>query len=640
MSSDSLTVGYLWLIPAFPLLGALFNASMGARLGRRVVTLVGPGVVGLSFVIACLAFFQLRGAGQGAVLLDRLYPWIVAGSVQVDVAFLVDPLSVLMILVVTGVGFLIHVYSTGYMADDPGYARYFSYLNLFAFAMLVLVMADNLLLLFVGWEGVGLSSYLLIGFWYEDRAKAAAGKKAFIVNRIGDGAFLLGLFALFWHLGSGPHDLSVREIAAHASDIPPAVVTVIALLFFIGAVGKSAQLPLYVWLPDAMAGPTPVSALIHAATMVTAGVYLIARLNFLYVLSPTALMVVATIGALTALFAASIALVQNDIKKVLAYSTISQLGYMFLALGVGAFGSAIFHLMTHAFFKGLLFLAAGSVIHGMGGEQDVRRMGGLYRRLPVTHLTFLVGTLAIAGIPGFAGFFSKDQVLYNAFTSEHGGPGLWILGAVAAALTSFYMFRLLVLTFYGSCRADQSVRDHIHESPMSMTLPLIVLAVLALAGGYVSLPFGLGDPFAHFLAPVLGGHHGSPHPVALESTLMGLSVAAAVGGFLAVYLMYVAQPTLPARMAARLHGVYELLLNKYFVDELYDAAFVRPVVRLANWLWRAFDVRLIDGIVNGTARGVMVEGQWSRRWQTGNVQHYALSLLLGALLIVGYYAWQ
>ncbi len=640
MAHDLHAVSYLWLIPALPLFGVLFNASVGSRLGRSAVALVAPGVVGLSFLIACAAFLQLHGAGEGAALHDRAYSWISAGSLQVDIAFTIDPLSAVMVLVVTGVGFLIHVYSTGYMGHDADYARYFAYLNLFTFAMLLLVMADNLVLLFVGWEGVGLCSYLLIGFWYEDPANAFAGNKAFIVNRIGDAGFLLGLFLLFWNLGAGPHDLSFREISAAVADIPSPVVTAIALLLFVGATGKSAQLPLYVWLPDAMAGPTPVSALIHAATMVTAGVYLIARLNFLYLLSPTALAVVATVGALTALFAATIALVQNDIKKVLAYSTVSQLGYMFLALGVGAFSAAIFHLMTHAFFKGLLFLAAGSVIHGMGGEQDVRRMGGLRRSMPVTHITFLVGTLAISGIPGFAGFFSKDQILYNAFASEHGSPLLWALGATAACLTSFYMFRLLVVTFYGQCRADEHVRQHIHESPPSMTLPLIVLAVLAAIGGYVGLPFGLGDPLAHFLAPTLGGHHGAHHPVVLETTLMGLSVAAAAGGFAVVYLMYVASPALPERLATGFRRAYELLLNKYFVDEIYDAVIVRPVVALSGWLWRRFDVGVIDGLVNGTARGVITNGEWWRRWQTGNVQHYALSLFLGALMVAAYYAWR
>ncbi len=640
MTHDPIAVSYLWLIPALPFLGMLFNAALGARLGRGAVRIVAPGVVGIAFGIAVYAFTQLLAAGHGAVLLDRVYPWIHAGPLQLDVAFSLDALSAVMVLVVTGVGFLIHVYSTGYMAEEPDYARYFTYLNLFTFAMLLLVLADNLVVLFVGWEGVGLCSYLLIGFWYEQTANADAGKKAFIVNRVGDAGFLLGLFLLFWHLGVGPHDLSFRHIAAHVAEIPAPTITAIALLLFVGATGKSAQLPLFVWLPDAMAGPTPVSALIHAATMVTAGIYMIARLNFLFVLSPTALAVIATVGALTALFAATIGLVQNDIKKVLAYSTVSQLGYMFLALGTGAFGAGVFHVMTHAFFKALLFLGAGSVIHGMGGEQDIRKMGGLQRHMPVTYATFLIGTLAIAGVPGLAGFFSKDEILLNAFAGPHGHPVLWVIGAITAGLTAFYMFRLLILTFYGECRASHDVQHHIHESPPSMTVPLIVLAVLSVVGGYVGLPLDLawGNVFGHFLEPVLGAHHAHAS-AGLEIGLMITSVAIAFAGIGTAYVFYVSNPGLPERLAQQMRGVYQMLHDKYYVDEMYDAVIVQPIVALASWLWKSFDVRVIDGLVNGTARGVAASSRVWRRWQSGDVQQYALSFLIGALLIIGYFAW-
>jgi NADH-quinone oxidoreductase subunit L len=643
MTPTPIAVDYLWLIPAFPLLGVLFNTTLGPRLGRNAINVVAPGVVACAFLTALTAVWQLTQAEHGSVLVNRVYEWIAVGSLRLDVAFTVDPLTAVMILVITGVGFLIHVYSTGYMAHEADHARYFAYLNLFTFAMLVLVLADNLVLLFVGWEGVGLCSYLLIGFWYTEPANADAGKKAFIVNRVGDAGFLLATFLLFWNLGAGVHDLSFRSIAAGVSNLSPTVITAIALLLFVGATGKSAQLPLYVWLPDAMAGPTPVSALIHAATMVTAGIYLIARLNFLYVLSPTALSVVATVGGLTAVFAATIGLVQNDIKKVLAYSTISQLGYMFLAVGVGAFSAGVFHLMTHAFFKALLFLGSGSVIHGMGGEQDIRKMGGLKRYMPTTYATFLIGTLAIAGVPGLAGFFSKDQILFNAFAGEHGSPLLWALGAVGAGLTAFYMTRLTILTFWGECRADHETQHHIHESPSSMTIPLMVLAFLSIVGGYVGLPAGWlwGDRFAAFLAPVFGGgHHGHEHSVALEYTLMAASVAIAFAGIGLAYFMYVVQPGLADRLAASARGVYQLLLNKYYVDEIYEGAIVQPTVKGSGWLWRIFDARFIDGIVNGTADFVAANAAAWRRLQDGNVQHYALSFLIGVAVILGYYTWR
>jgi NADH-quinone oxidoreductase subunit L len=639
MHDSATAVSFLWLIPALPAVGVFFNAFLGTRAGKGAVSVVAPGVVGAAFVVGCYAFVRLVSLPAGGALTERLYPWITAGTLQVDVAFRIDALSAVMVAVVSGVGFLIHVYSIGYMADDAGYARYFTYLNLFTLAMLTLVMADNLPLLFVGWEGVGLCSYLLIGFWFDKEANATAGKKAFVVNRIGDAGFLLAIFLLFWNLGDGVHALSFTEVAAHAKDIPLHTVTAITLLFFVGATGKSAQLPLYVWLPDAMAGPTPVSALIHAATMVTAGVYMIARLHFLYILSPTALAVVATVGALTALFAATIGLMQNDIKRVLAYSTVSQLGYMFLGVGVGAFSAGIFHLMTHAFFKGLLFLGSGSVIHGMSGEQDMRRMGGLRRYQPITFWTFLIATLAITGIPGFAGFFSKDEILAQAMGSPYGSPWLWALGIVAAGLTSFYMFRLVFMTFFGDCRADEHTRHHLHESPPSMTMPLIVLAILSSIGGYVGLPahWLWGNRFEAFLEPVFGAPHEAALSAAAEYGLMGASVLVAVIGLGVAYLFYIVQPGLPALLAHRAQRAYDLIYNKYYVDELYDLLFVRPTVTLSNWLWRFFDVGVVDGLVNGTAEAVEANSGLWRRWQTGNVQDYAVSMVLGAMAILAYY---
>jgi NADH-quinone oxidoreductase subunit L len=574
---------------------------------------------------------------EGGALVDRVFPWIETGRVSLHASFRFDALSAVMTLVVTGVGFLIHVYSAGYMEHEEDYARYFLYLNLFMLSMLVLVLADSIVLFFVGWEGVGLCSYLLIGFWYEKDENADAGKKAFIVNRIGDAGFLLGVFVLFWALGSqGVWTLEFSAFRGHADLLTTGVATTAALLLFVGATGKSAQIPLYVWLPDAMAGPTPVSALIHAATMVTAGVYMIARMSFLYSAAPDALAVVATIGAVTAVFAATIGLVQNDIKKVLAYSTVSQLGYMFLGVGVGAYAAGLFHVMTHAFFKGLLFLGSGSVIHGMGGEQDVRKMGGLRRKMPITFWTFAIGCAAISGVPFLSGFFSKDAILYQAFTSDHGHPLLWTLGIVGAALTPFYMFRLLFLTFFGECRADEHTREHVHESPPSMTLPLVVLAVLSIVGGYVGLPEVLGrDRFGEFLAPVVGPvphGHGSH---ALEWALMAVSVAIGLSGIALAYVFYVARPDLPRALARRFGGLYDLLLDKYRIDELYGATIVAGTVSLSRGLWRVIDEKLIDGTVNGVATLVSVQSAVWRKLQTGNVQHYALTFLVGVVVLIG-----
>jgi len=616
------SVSYLRYIPLFPLIGVLFNIFWGRALGRKAVNIVSPLMVLLSFLVSLHAFWNLP---EGGVFVDNVWTWIHSGTLHVDFALHVDQLSAMMILVVTGVGFLIHVYSTGYMAHDEDVARYFAYLNLFTTSMLLLVLGENLLLLFVGWEGVGLCSYLLIGFWYTDDEKASAGKKAFIVNRVGDAGFLLGMFLLFWTLGEhNVWTLSFSEIQKHVTSIPADVATIICLLLFVGAAGKSAQIPLYVWLPDAMAGPTPVSALIHAATMVTAGIYMIARLHFLYALSPTALSVVATVGAATAFFAATIGLVQTDIKKVLAYSTVSQLGYMFLGLGVGAYTAGVFHLMTHAFFKALLFLGAGSVIHGMSDEQDIRKMGGLRSKMPVTFWTFFIACLAIAGVPGLSGFFSKDLILEEAYASSLGSPTLWLVGTVGAGMTAFYMFRLLFLTFFGETRASHEVAHHIHESPASMTVPLAILAVLSVIGGYF--------PLLHFLSPMYGSHHPEIAPlIKYIPTIVGLA------GIGLAYVMYVVNPGLAESMSQSLSALYNLLLNKYYIDELYDFIIVRPVAAVSDWLWKVWDMIVIDGTVNGAAHTMEANGLLLRLWQTGNVQNYALSFLIGAMVILGYY---
>ncbi|MFU8856038.1 MAG: NADH-quinone oxidoreductase subunit L [Deferrisomatales bacterium] len=645
---------YIWLIPLFPMVGALINGLIGKRLPKSLVHWIACGSVFLSFLVSVWGFFTLRALPETErVLTQTLFEWIAAGSLKVDLAYLLDPLSAVMILVVTGVGFLIHVYSVGYMHHDPGYSRYFAYLNLFSFAMLTLVLGSNFLVMFVGWEGVGLCSYLLIGFWFEDRAKAAAGMKAFIVNRIGDFGFLLGMFLIFVYFGT----LDFRTVMAQAPAtlaVGGAAVTAITLLLFVGATGKSAQIPLYVWLPDAMAGPTPVSALIHAATMVTAGVYMIGRAAVLYSLAPTTMAVVATIGALTALFAGTIALTQNDIKKVLAYSTVSQLGYMFTAMGVGAYVAGIFHLMTHAFFKACLFLGSGSVIHGMGGEQDMRKMGGLKAHMPHTYLTFLVATIAIAGLPPLAGFFSKDEILWMAWSN--GFQFQWFLGFIAAGITAFYMFRLVFMTFFGKERFDHH-EVHVHESPVSMTGPLWILALLSVVGGWIGIPAALGgaNHFHHWLAPVLdvgsqagvhaaaemagaAGEHGAAHHDPVEYVLMFLSVAYALLGILGAYFLYLLKPDLPKAIAEKCRGAYELLHNKYYVDEIYQAVFVDTCLSLATFLWAFWDVVVIDGIVNGTGYLVRTVGGGLRQLQTGRVQGYALTILFGAVVVVAYYA--
>ena len=644
---------YAWLIPLFPAFGALVNGLFCRRIGHKAHW-IAVSAIALSFLFSIGLLLKMPGHPGGWEV--HLYPWICVSSFQVEVGFRFDALSTVMSLVVSGVGLLIHLYSIGYMHEDKGYARFFCYLNLFVFFMLTLVLANNYLLLFLGWEGVGLCSYLLIGFWFHKKSASDAAKKAFIVNRIGDAGFLLGLFLLLASFGT----LQFEALVPLIHEASPALLTTIALLLFVGAVGKSAQIPLYVWLPDAMEGPTPVSALIHAATMVTAGIYMVCRSHFLYSASPVALNVIATVGALTAFFAATIALVQNDIKKVLAYSTISQLGLMFLGLGVGAFGAGMFHLVTHAFFKGLLFLGAGSVIHALGGEQDMQKMGGLRGKLPITWLLVLSGTVAIAGIPPFAGFWSKDEILGQVFKSGH--LFLYLLGLVTAFMTSFYMFRLLYLTFLGKSRSHGG--HHPHESPKTMTVPMGVLACLSIIGGFL-----LGFPpeqglFHRFLSPAIMGHEATiPHPFGTEDTLlMALSTFIALGGWALTHFFYALRPELPKQISAKVTGLYQLLSHTYWIDELYDrtllalcrtlcglsARFDRVVIdgtvnglsALSLWLSRAkgrFDLLIIDGAFNGLADGIQFSARNLRYIQTGKVQHYILATAVGVFTLTTLY---
>ncbi len=629
----------LGLILLFPLLGFLFNVFFGARIGRSAVNVAGPLAIFSAFAIATWAFVTIFTLPAGAVLHTTLWPWIEAGPFHVNIALRVDALSGVMIMIVTGVGSLIHLYSVGYMEHDEDYARYFAYMNLFVFSMLILVLASNLLLMFVGWEGVGLCSYLLIGFWYQNPEYAYNGRKAFVVNRVGDAGFILGIFTLVAAFGMhGVWTLNFTALKGHIHDISPAVATVACILLFVGATGKSAQLPLYVWLPDAMVGPTPVSSLIHAATMVTAGVYMICRLNFLFVMSPLAMELVATVGAITAFYAATMALVQPDIKRVLAYSTISQLGYMFLGVGVGAFGAGVFHLMTHAFFKGLLFLCAGSVMHSLGGEQDMRKMGGLWKKLPITWITMLSASIALAALPPFSGFFSKDLILEDAYANHH--FILWLLGVGAAALTSFYIFRLMFMTFHGESRVEPDKVDHIHESPAVMAIPLLILGVLSFAGGFVGLPKGMlwGEAFSRFLAPVVGTFHPAFEPSA--AMLSVVSVGLALGGLVLAYLFYIVQPGLPALLAYKAKSAYTLLFNKYYIDELYNLIVTRPLFWIATFaLNRVVDQFVIEGLVNGTGITVEASGEVTRRSATGNVQQYAFVYVLGVVGIVAYYLY-
>ena len=642
------------LIPVLPLLGVAINGLAGKRMSKRAVGLVGCGVILASLLLSAGAVLELKQLPQGARYYETSFgTWMPLGpvgphgeTVTIDWGFALDPLSAVMILVVTGVGFLIHVYSVGYMEHEEGFARFFVYINLFMSMMLTLVLGSNLLVTFVGWEGVGLCSYLLIGFFYDrpfdtrtGLTCADAGRKAFLVNRIGDFAFVLGMLYLVTQFAT-LHYRSVAAAVAAAADGQHALLVAVGLLLFIGACGKSAQIPLYVWLPDAMAGPTPVSALIHAATMVTAGVYMVTRMSGLYVHAPEAMGVIAVIGAATAVFAATMGITATDIKKVLAYSTVSQLGYMFAAAGVGAWTAAIFHLMTHAFFKALLFLGAGSVIHGQHGEQDITKMGGLRAKMPVTFLTFLTATLAIAGIVPLAGFFSKDEILWGAWSG--GSKIVWAALAFAAGLTAFYMFRLAFLVFYGSYRGDHHVFDHAHESPRSMTVPLSILAVLSAVGGFVGIPAALTggrdlNVFHHWLAPAVAVAEAGAeeHTVALEIGLMGLALAIALTGIGFAWLVYRKSPGSAATIARRFRPVYTLWRNLYWVDELYEAVILKPFYAISR-LFAGFDRWVVDGLVNASAIGTDVVGQLLKLFQTGYVRNYALLFLMGVAAILVY----
>jgi NADH-quinone oxidoreductase subunit L len=676
----------LFLIPLLPLIGFVLNASLGRRLSKSVSGGVATGAMAASFMVSVTAVWRLIGMPpEERVISERLFDWISSGAFNAELALRLDPLSAVMILIVTGIGALIHLYSTAYMHEEPGsgYARYFSYLNLFAAFMLVLVLGSNFLVMFIGWEGVGLCSYLLIGFWYQKKSASDAGKKAFIVNRIGDYGFLLGVLLIFTKFRT----LDFHAIAQALTDLAPeagfGTLSLMTLLLFIGATGKSAQIPLFVWLPDAMEGPTPVSALIHAATMVTAGVYMIGRNAVLFSHAPETLTIVAVVGVLTAFIAGTIALVQNDIKRVLAYSTVSQLGYMVLAMGVGAFSAGIFHLYTHAFFKALLFLGSGAVIHALAGEQDLRRMGGLRKELRVTYWTFLIGALAIAGVPGLSGFFSKDEILYRTFAGGH--VVLWALGLVTSLLTAIYMFRLVFLAFHGERHAavDQGYAlpaavspkvgggppaagaantglsaeavaktGHVHDAPPAMAIVLVLLALGSVVAGYIGLPHAVGgsNRFETFLHPVVAGaaEAGSDAEAAAESegtgselTLMVVSSVLALAGIGIAWFVYLKRREIAAQIAERFAGIGTLLQHKYYLDEMYDAVIVQPIrIVSESGLWKIVDVRLIDGFVNGMAEGMAGTSAVVRRLQTGSVRAYAASLLLGAVAILGYYLWR
>ncbi|SIR36050.1 NADH-quinone oxidoreductase subunit L [Pontibacter lucknowensis] len=628
------------LVPLLPFIGFLINGLGNRKLPKALVGLLGSGTVLASFLISVYLFIDFTSNGSRPYIVD-LYNWFSVGSLEIGFSFMIDQLTLLMLLMVTGIGFLIHVYSAGYMSHDENYGKFFSFLNLFMFSMLLLVMGSNYVMMFVGWEGVGLCSYLLIGFWNKNTNYNNAAKKAFIMNRIGDLGFLLGIFLIFITFGS----VSYPEVFLSASQMTgltdSGVMIAITMLLFVGAMGKSAQIPLFTWLPDAMAGPTPVSALIHAATMVTAGIYMVLRSNVLYVLAPTTMEFIAIIGLATALLAATIGLAQNDIKKVLAYSTVSQLGFMFLALGVMAFSSSIFHVLTHAFFKALLFLGAGSVIHAVSNEQDIRNMGGLRKWLPITFITFLIGTLAISGIPPFAGFFSKDELLAHVF--EH-NKLMWALGLLASFMTSFYMFRLLFLTFFGKFRGTEAQRSHLHESPSSMTIPLIVLAILSTVGGFIGLPAVFSDThtLGNFLSPIYnfarqanGAALEAPHiDHATEYILMGVSVVVSLIAIIIAYFMYVKKETVPAPEGTRLSPIHNLIYNKYYIDEIYDTVFVRPVMAMSTAFHRFVDVIVVDGIVNGFGKLVMASGRVLRLTQSGVTGFYIFVMVASIVLIL------
>ena len=686
---------YLFLIPLLPALGFLINGVCGLfsekyRKREDIIHYVGCGAAIISCAIAlgALADYMFFNHPANGIFEQDLFTWIPAGDFNVNIGFQLDQLSAVMLFVVTFVGMLIHIYSTGYMHGDDGYYRFFAYLNLFMFAMLLLILGNSFLLMFVGWEGVGLCSYLLIGFYIYKKSAGDAGKKAFVVNRIGDFGFILGIFCIYSVFGTLDFTTVFSNVEAHKETLLHAtplfglsLVTVLTLSLFVGATGKSAQLPLYVWLPDAMEGPTPVSALIHAATMVTAGVYMVARCNHLFELAPLSLAVVATVGAITAIFSASIGLVQNDIKKVLAYSTVSQLGFMFIGCGVGAYAAGIFHLMTHAFFKACLFLGSGSVIHAMSGEQDIRKMGALKGHMPRTYWTFLFATFAIAGIPPFAGFFSKDEILFKAFTTENPVLGdfryvIWFLGACAALMTSFYMFRLVNLTFKGESRVSHEAAHHLHESPINITLPLMVLGVLSLVGGLVGIPLIPGaNRFHEFLSPIFGGGaheavagaaeavaEGAHESMGLEITLMIVSVGIALAGMMLAKKLYITSPELPDKLTEKFRKMYTVLLNKYYVDEIYDASVVNPIKSVSRGLWRfdakrvdgvvnftgyftlitshlsyLWDTYVVDGLVNGVANLIKFFSSTGRKLQSGFLNTYAMIMLVGIFILVSFY---
>ncbi len=624
MIAAMISTSSVFLIPLFPLLGFLLLGLLNKKLQKNTAAFLACGSVFVSFVISALIFFTL----PKLPVTVKLFEWVAVGSLKVDFSFLVDPLSTLFLLIITGVGFLIHVYSVAYMRADEGHTRFFAYLNLFIFFMLLLVLGNNFLVMFVGWEGVGLCSYLLIGFWFKNAAYNDAAKKAFIMNRIGDFGFLLGIFLIFVTFGS----LNFADVFSKVDTASLLVLNLIGILLFIGAVGKSAQFPLYTWLPDAMAGPTPVSALIHAATMVTAGIYMVARANAIFIAAPDALALVKYTGLTTAIFAASIGLFQNDIKKILAYSTVSQLGIMFLALGVGAFTGAVFHVMTHAFFKALLFLGAGSVIHALGGEQDIRNMGGLKKKLPITHFTFLIGTLAIAGFPPFSGFFSKDEILSRVFENS---PVLWGVAVLGSLLTCFYMFRLYFLTFHGSFRGTKDQAHHLHESPKTMTFPLMLLAFLSAFGGFLGIPhifkklLHIPHALQNFLSPVFGTHETA---VSLStSTEIGLMAIPLLFLGITVFLVYnifILKNKIPLKDGMRLPILQNLIYNKYYIDECYEILILQPFIFLCKKTSRFIELYFLDGIVNGSGKFLILVGQKIRILQTGNLGFYLFVMVL------------
>jgi NADH-quinone oxidoreductase subunit L len=663
---------HLWIIPLLPLTGAAINGLLGKRFPKSLVNAIALGATAAAFAYALWVAVQFAGLPADQIPhTERYATWMTAGTFSAEYGIYLDQLSLVMLLIVTGVGFLIHVYSVGYMEHEGGYYRYFAYLNIFMFFMLTLILANNYLLMFVGWEGVGLASYLLIGFWFLKDSAANAGKKAFITNRVGDFGFLIALFLLIKHFGTLQYEAVFKAVSAYPVETSAGLLTAIGLLMMFGASGKSAQIPLYVWLPDAMEGPTPVSALIHAATMVTAGVYMVARSNAVFNRAPIALMVVAIVGTLTAIFAASIGIVQTDIKKVLAYSTVSQLGYMFMGCGVAAYGAGIFHLMTHAFFKALLFLSAGAIIHGLGGEQDMRHMGGLRKYMPKTFWCMTIATFTIAGFPPLAAFFSKDEILWATWAS--GNHLLWLIGVIAAGMTSFYMFRLWFMTFFGEYRGAPPEDAHHghdshdshgghgtpHESPMVMIVPLMILALLSVVGGWVGVPAALGgsDRFDHFLEPVFHSTaevgpgvegaattaegHSSHEDTGTELLFMGISVAAAAIGFLGAWYLYYKRTDLPAKMAASAGGLYTFVLDKYKVDEFYGAAIIRPIVLAStNILWKGIDATLIDGAVNESAAGAQDVSDGVRQMQSGNIRSYAGWVAFGAAVVIAFMVWK